>query len=317
MDEFYAVVAGVPTRGAPISIGNFYGKARIALVFTTTPGVQQTVSTSSPFSFVVTATGATAILYSVSYPEPSGTFVAGGGSAQIDTSSVTSVRIFGTSPSSAGTYDFTVVATESGPGGRFIDRVFSLAVNARILPTWITQSFGTVNQSTTPSFSFTLQATSDSAIASYSMIVSGPAFGTVNGSTFSGTTPTVGGTYSWTFKATDQDGDSRDQTIAMTVIVAPTWLTLPNFGFNFNLNGGVGGFSSSLEATSDSPVTYSIVSSPGFGILTVFPGGTSFGADVLPTPRFTSTYSWVLRATDQQGDFTEQQFYITVNGSAV
>lgn len=173
-------------------------------------------------------------------------------------------------------------------------------------PTWqtgTTLASRTINSGT---FTYNLAATSDSPIISYT-ITSSPGFGslssllgdkTVN---LSGTTPGTVGTFSWTISATDTETQSTSRTFSMsTTSVGPTWISPDSLGtYNQNTNT-----SFNLYATSDSAISYSLVSSPGFGYVS--------GSILYIYTQYVGTYTWIVRVTDQEGQTYDKALQMTI-----
>ena len=99
--------------------------------------------------------------------------------------------------------------------GQFADSpMLSLDVTS-VVPTWQTAtSLGSLRTNTP--FTFPLSATSDSAISYYS-VFSSPGFGTISGSTLSGTTPGSAGARSWGINAVDQETQTASRSFSLTV----------------------------------------------------------------------------------------------------
>lgn len=168
-------------------------------------------------------------------------------------------------------------------------------------PTWVTNpALGTYGVGGT--FSITLSATATGPVTYAIVTYPSPVFGSISGSTFSGTVPTGKyGTnvYSWVISATS--GGSTNRTFTMTVSsTAPVWTTSSIGSFKTST-----AFNVALVVTSDSAVTVTKVSGATFGTVS---GKNISGT----TPSTAGTYTWVLRATDAELQTTDRSVSVTV-----
>jgi hypothetical protein len=197
------------------------------------------------------------------------------------------------------TFNFTVRASD---GQNVADRAFSILVNDRP-PTWSTTagSLGTYTKNS--AFSATVAGTDDSGIVSYSLVSGSLPTGlSINSSTgvISGT-PSVSSplTYSFTLRVTDDGGQIVDRLFTLTN-TGPTWVTattLPSFTRN-------SGYSTTLSATDDGTVTYSIVSG-------ALPTGLSLNSStgvISGTPTSSTNVTFTVRATDDSDNTADRGF---------
>lgn len=235
---------------------------------------------------------------SVSYSLISGSFPTG-----ISLASNTGI-ISGTPTSSINT-SVTIRATDSG--GNYIDRVFILTDAA---PTWSTGSV-LPSFSKNVSYSQQLSAIDDSGQAPTYSIVAGtlPSGLTLSSSGLLAGIPTVSTSSTITVRATDSNGNYSDKTITIPD-TAPVWTTTsPLSPYTTNV-----AYSQQLVASDDSglPVTYSIASG-------ALPTGLSLSASGLISGTSSAgvgNYSITVRATDENGLFTDRTFSMAGGSSA-
>jgi hypothetical protein len=196
------------------------------------------------------------------------------------------------------TFNFTVRASD---GQNVADREFSILINDRA-PGWSTESGSIGTYTKNSAFSETVAGTDDSGIVSYSLVSGSlPAGLSINSSTgvISGT-PSVSSplTYSFTFRVTDDGGQTADRLFTLTN-TGPTWstaATLPVFTRN-------SAYSTTLVATDDGTLTYSIVSG------TLRTGLSLSSAGVLSgTPSSSTNAAFTIRATDDSGNTADRGF---------
>jgi hypothetical protein len=114
-------------------------------------------------------------------------------------------------------YSWVISATSGGSA----NRTFTMSVSSTA-PVWTTSSIG--GYYTNTFFNATLGVTSDSAVTV--AIISSPGFGAVSGFQIYGTTPSYAGTFYWTLRATDAEGQISDRSVSITVYappIAPGW----------------------------------------------------------------------------------------------
>lgn len=226
LSEYYDKATGIPVSGT-ISFSDFRGKSNNPLPptwFTGTTLTSQPINQS--FSRNLLATSDSPIIaYAITSSPGFGTL-----SGLLTDKSVNLTGV----QSSMGTFSWTITATDTE--NQSTPRTFSMTFTSTA-PTWNTgTNLGSVNVST--SFSYTLVATSDSPITSYSISsYPSPSFGSLssmspsNTVTLSGTSPSTAGTYSWTIVATDTEGQSTSRVFSLTVnnpYIAASWSDYPD-----------------------------------------------------------------------------------------
>lgn len=213
---------------------------------------------------------------------------------------------FTTPALTAGNYVFYVVNPDGGTG----ISIPGFAVSGT--PTWTTTA-GALDSANETSYSVTVNAYSDSNIsyAIYSGSLpsgltldanTGEISGTVESSVANLTSNT---SYNFTVSATDEELQNVERAFTITYVPTfPTWLTpagaldsgAPDTLYTFTLN-----------AYSNSDVTYAIPSG------NVADGNISLTGNVLSgTPASSNTYYFDVRATDQEGHYTDRAFYINI-----
>jgi len=199
-------------------------------------------------------------------------------------------------PTNATNAVFTLRATETS--GRFTNKLFTLP-NA--YPVFITnQTITSFTKNVVYSASIT--ASDDSGVApSLSAVGSLP-----DGLSFNGLTGTISGTptattnQNITIRATDANGEYADQTFTIPNS-GPSWVTgTGNIG---TFSKGTA-FSTSVQATDDGTVAYSLVS----GSLPVGLSLNSSTGAITGTPTTSVNSSFTIRATDNNGSFIERMF---------
>ena len=219
--------------------------------------------------------------------------------------SMSSLGVFSGTPTVAGTYNFTVRATD---GNSFTgDRAYSLTVLAPTLvidpPTLAGTTAGTP-------YSVTFSTSGGVAPYSYSLLSGALPVGMSMSSlgVFSGT-PVVAGTYNFTVRTTDDNGFTADRAYSL-VVVAPTIVISPP-----SLPGATAGtpYSATLTASGGvAPYTFSLVSG-------ALPIGVSFSSAGVysGTPTAAGTFTATVRATDDNGFTADQAYSIVVTAPAI
>ena len=206
--------------------------------------------------------------------------------------SLTGDTIFGT-PTTAGTFNFTVKA-ENGAGSDTKALSIKISTPTGTAPTITTVTLpdGMVNAA----YSQTLAATGDTPITWSIDSGSLPNGLSLSGSTISGT-PTTAGMFTFTVKATNStSSDTKALSIKISdppTGVAPTvtTATLPDGTVD-------AAYSQTLEATGDSPITWSIDSGD-------LPDGLSLsGSTISGTPTTAGTFALTVKATNSTGSDT-------------
>jgi FtsP/CotA-like multicopper oxidase with cupredoxin domain len=212
-----------------------------------------------------------------------------------------STGIISGSPTTAGTYSFTVMLTDSVGG--IATQSYSVMINAIPAITTTTLPNGEVSIV----YSQTLGATGGTVPYSWSLSVGslppglslGPSTGIIAG------TPTTAGTFSFTVMLTDSMGGTATQPLSIIIIALPTitTTTLPA--------GDIGvAYTTTLAATGGTtPYTWSI----SVGSL---PPGLSLGAGtgiISGTPTTAGTYSFTVKVTDTMTGVATQPLSILIN----
>ncbi|MFC5569283.1 putative Ig domain-containing protein [Lysobacter yangpyeongensis] len=217
--------------------------------------------------------------------------------------SLSSAGVFSGTPMTAGTFNFTVRATDAN--GFTGDQAYALVVNA---PTIIVSPATLPDGVAGTAYSQSFGAAGGVAPYSFSLVSGALPVGMSLSSAgvFSGT-PTTAGTFNFTVRATDANGFTGDQAYTL-VISAPTINISPAA-----LPDGVAGtaYSQSFGATTGgvAPYSFSLVS----GTLPVGMSLSSAGV-FSGTPTTAGTFNFTVRATDGNG-FTGDRAYSFVVAS--
>jgi hypothetical protein len=207
-------------------------------------------------------------------------------------------------PTTAGTSNFTVTATDSGTPPQVVNQALSITINPLLAITTTSLANGVVNTA----YSASLQATGGVAPITWS-VTSGtlpPALTLSSSGAISGT-PTTAGTSNFTVTATDsgtpQQSKSQPLSITINPLLSITTTSLPNGTVNSI-------YSATLQSSGGvAPITWSYSGTLPAG-LTLSSSGVFSG-----TPTASGTFSFTVTATDsgtpQQAK--SQQLSITIN----
>lgn len=208
----------------------------------------------------------------------------------------TSGALSGT-PSSAGTFTFTVTATDSTAGTALTAaQSFSITINPA--PSITTSTLPAWSAGATTPYSQTLAATGGTGALTYSL--TGGALPTglslSSGGTITGT-PSAAGTANFTVTVTDSLGASGPKALSITINAAPTISTaspLPSGAQTI-------AYSTSLAATGGTGALTFAASTPVPAGLTISSAGVLSG-----TPTVSGDFNITFRVTDSLGAFSEK-----------
>ncbi|PWK85924.1 outer membrane autotransporter protein [Fulvimonas soli] len=305
------VLSGTPTAAGSFNFtvtatdgGGFTGSQAYSLVVgagtvVLDPGTLPNATAEASYTHTFAASGGTApYTYSLTAGAlPAGLALSSGG-------------VLSGTPTAAGTYNFTVRATDSstGTGAPFsASQAYTLTVGAPA----ITLAPATLPAGTGGSaYSQTLGASGGNGSYTYSLSAGAlpPGIALSSSGVVSGT-PTTAGAYNFTVTATDGFGFTGSQAYAFTVnapaiTVAPATLPAGTGGVAYSqalsASGGNGGYTYSLSA----------------GTL---PSGLALSSTgtVSGTPTTAGTYNFTVTATDGFGFTGSQAYAFTVNAPAI
>ena len=298
-------VADAPYDVKVVNPSNLYGVLYETLgvndkpIWSTTAGTLGTFTELDVISITVAATDATDSTNSaLQYSLVSGTLPTG-----LSLNSTTGV-ISGTLANvvSNTTYSFTLGASDSR--NTVQSRAFSITVNDRS-PVWSTSSVLPVFTKNS-AYSTSISATDDDSGAITYSLFSGslPTGLTLSSAGVISGTPTSSINASFTIRATvTSSGTTADRDFTMSN-VGPNWTTTAGAITSATLNTA---YSLQLSATEDSVITYSVNSG-------TLPTGLSLSSSGLisGTPTVGGNYSFVLRVTDDAGNFSNRSFTLGV-----
>ena len=322
----FAVTAGSLPAGLSLSsAGAFSGTPTAGGSFNFTITATDSTSTSNSQAYTLTVNAPTIALLPISLPAASvgisysQSVTASGGTAPFTYAitagalpgglSLTSAGSLSGTPTAAGTFNFTVTATDSstGSGPYTGSRAYALSVNA---PTIVVSPSTLPNPADGASYSQTVSASGGTAPYSYSVSAGSLPAGLSLSSTGSlSGTPTAAGTFSFTVTARDSTtgtGAPFTGSRAFSLVVnAPTVTlspaSLPGAMYN-------SAYSQTISASGGiAPYTYTISAGTLPGGLTLSAAGVLSG-----TPTAAGTFNFTVTATDSStgtGPFTGSQSY--------
>ena len=282
----------------------------------TTTNLSNWTADAAGFSQTITATGGTTPnTFSWAFVAPS-TSLPAGLSLNTSTGAITGT------PTTAGTYDFTVTATDSV--GASAQQFYSLTINPVVTLTTIPEDYWTYGLA---NFSLSVGAYASGGTGSLTYAVTGlPAGLGINSSTGAITgTPANSGTFSVGVTVTDttyQSGDTAPGaiatgtfllSIAAPISFSPGYTILPSWtsGIAYTPSGAPetitvsGGYANQLSfALSGSQP-------PGLSLVPVV--GSNNSVTIAGTPTATGTFNFSIVATDNLGASTAQLYQITIN----
>ncbi len=295
------VISGTPTSAGTFSftvmlsdsIGGTATKPLSIII-----NVAPTITTSSlPFGEVGVAYSQTLAVTGGTLPY---TWSISAGALPAGLSLGTSTGIISGTPTTVGSFGFTVKVTDSAGG--IATRVLSITI--KVAPFITTASLP--NGEVGIAYSRTLAAAGGTSPYTWSVsagalppgLTLAPSTGILSG------TPTTAGTYSFTIKVTDSIGGTGTKAFSITIQPIPTITTvsLPNGQVNIAYSQTITG------AGGTPPYTWSI--SAG-----ALPAGLSLGAStgiISGTPTSAGTYSFTIKLTDSVGGIATKAFSITI-----
>jgi CSLREA domain-containing protein/uncharacterized repeat protein (TIGR01451 family) len=219
-------------------------------------------------------------------------------------------------PTTAGTYNFSIKATES-TSGCFAEQAYTLIIDCPTLTLDDTLPDGTVGTA----YLGTIQLSSTPSVpASYNFTVTAGAL--PNGLSLSGSgtstsligTPTVPGTYDFTVRAAEPTTGCFVERVYQVVISCQTLSlddTLPDGTRNSSYSGTI------IVTDGAGPHTYNFTVTAGSlpDGLTLSPSGPS--GTLSGTPTVANTFTFTIRATDPNGCFTERPYTVVINAPEI
>ncbi len=264
-----------------------------ALTITNLPALPG-ATPSVPYTVTLTATGGVApYVWSSSGALPPGL-------------NLSSTGILSGIPTTAGSYQFTIQATDNFTPANTASRTFTLTVASTLTITTATLPNGAPGIV----YSQTLAATAGTTPYTWSLVSGAIPSGVTLSSAgaFSGT-PTIPGTYSFVVMATDSSTPAQTVSKSLAITIQPL-LTITT-ATNLPL-GVVGAFYSQLfEAAGPTQLTWSVVSGIAPPGLTLVPSGTLAGAPIV-----SGTFDFTIQAASTDPVQTDKKaFHVVVNAA--
>jgi uncharacterized repeat protein (TIGR03803 family) len=258
-----------------------------AVTITTTSLSPWTVNIAG-YSQTISATGG---MGSITFAATSGTLPTG--------LTLSSAGVLSGTPGAAGSFTFTVTATDSlGATGT---KSYTVVINPAVSITTTTLAPWTVNS---PSYSQTIAATGGTTPYSFAATAGTLPTGLTlsTGGVLSGT-PTATGSFTFTVTATDSVGGAASK--SLTVVINP----VPSITTTALANGTIGVAYSQTISTTGGTGTPSFTTTAGTlpTGLTLSTGGVLSG-----TPTVLGTYSFTVTATDKTGSAASQNYSVTI-----
>lgn len=217
-------------------------------------------------------------------------------------------QISGT-PTTPGTFNFTIQATDSGTPAQNASKALSITINAALAVTTTTLPDGTQGAA----YNATLSSSGGTGGVTWSIIVGSlPAGLALNASTgaITGTPTGSAGTSNFTVQATDSLGQTATKALSITILPAPLNITTTSLP-----NGTVGvAYNSTVAATGGTPpYTWTIT-------VGALPAGLTLNAStgaITGTPSATGTSNFTVHVVDSSGpsQSDDQALSITVNSA--
>jgi hypothetical protein len=280
----------------------------------------------SPYTTSVSASDASgSVTYSVVDAEPAlVSYDAQSGALQMtgwaDASLDPDTGTFEGTPETVGDYIVTVRATDAS--GNSSDREFSLQVNDGIDPVWTTDVSLPGGTAEEP-YAATVVATDETSDVSYALYGTAPGWVSVSSSGQITGTAGSAGSYSFTVRASDDNGNFVDRQFTMVIEVIdttpPVWIT----GEESLPHAAVGTYYSASVVASDEGggVTYSIEGwyldwgeawPDNGGTLEIDPSTGELNG-IAPDRWYMTGYYVIIRATDIAGNFSDRVFDLPVD----
>ena len=210
-------------------------------------------------------------------------------------------------PTAAGT--FSVSATANGVSGSTPATLSTtVTINPLVIPTWSDTSLSSdfrvgVSYATTSSGNNSVSATNATSFSVVSGSLPAGISGSTSGSTYTlSGTPTVRGSYSFTLRATNSDGNATpDQNFSGTVTHPPFWTDETLAAFSQGRS-----YSDAVVVSTSTAVTWSITAgSLPVGITATASGTNNNTYTLSGTPTGSGAYSFTIQASNSDGTISK------------